>query len=634
MTGYTAYTKDGADAAFSAKSVEESVGQANGIAQLDATGLLPEAQVPARLAATELTSTIVEVGSEHFVTSPALQDLPLSLADAAGAQAAPFAPHTLGPAWNAMAGVGTKPFNVLCIGDSVTEGYTLQPSERWLTKLTTLLRRRHQPRGIAGGEGYIPAFYAATSGMPSRWTLTGAPAQNTGYGLGLRALLLATGTAATITFTGTGFDLFWAGGPNTGVISYTVDGGTATSITTTKTTIKDGYTTSVRGLARGSHTVTVAYVSGGTSVFDGIMIYDGDEAAGVHVWDSGHSGAYSSQFASGAWFDSITPTKPDLVTIELGLNDYQQSGVQSATPAQLAANITAIITAIRARGFSPTFVILSTWRRPFTSGANDWPAYVAAMEGLATTDALVTYIDLAQVINPGDPGTSQGLLQSDEIHPTAFGGTIIASTIYNCIAPPSGNAVPRSVQDTFARADSALLGITEVGDAAWRTVQNPSNTGTVAAAISGDALVLTPASSTSSEGFAICETFTASGTVSITSQTLASSTTHADPGLVFRMSDASNFWLLWANQGGGYKLMKCVAGVYTAAAASATVAAAGDVLAVTLSGASISATVNGTVMATLTDTFNQTATLHGVRASANSSVGAAVAFDEFAVSAA
>lgn len=98
-------------------------------------------------------------------------------------------------------------------------------------------------------------------------------------------------------------------------------------------------------------------------------------------------------------------------------------------------------------------------------------------------------------------------------------------------------------------------------------------------------------------------------------------TTFDDTGLCFRSTDDNNYFLtngstLFRKQGGVYGGIGGIGGILS-----------GDVLKVELNGSSIKVYVNGSLALSVTDTFNQTATKHGLRKN-----GTDVArFDDFSV---
>jgi hypothetical protein len=165
------------------------------------------------------------------------------------------------------------------------------------------------------------------------------------------------------------------------------------------------------------------------------------------------------------------------------------------------------------------------------------------------------------------------------------------------------DATLRYFADLFARTDSATsMGSTTVGGFAWTAV---SGTWGIT---SNQAYDAAPTSHT--QHLVVVNDGQADGTVSATLANSLVGVANVDGGSVFRYSDANNYW--FTSFAG--KLYKKVAGTVTqiGTTMSGGSLAAGNVVTVVLNGSSITAKINGTTFATTTDTFNQTATRHGL----------------------
>lgn len=88
-------------------------------------------------------------------------------------------------------------------------------------------------------------------------------------------------------------------------------------------------------------------------------------------------------------------------------------------------------------------------------------------------------------------------------------------------------------------------------------------------------------------------------------------TVGSTPGITFRLADNANYWAFILS-GPTLALYKVVASTPILLDSSAGTLAPGDTLTAILSGTSIICQVNGTTKATATDSFAQTATLHGL----------------------
>lgn len=151
--------------------------------------------------------------------------------------------------------------------------------------------------------------------------------------------------------------------------------------------------------------------------------------------------------------------------------------------------------------------------------------------------------------------------------------------------------------DTFTRGDGASLGTAESGQT-WQT-------------IAGTAFGITSNQASNSDTTnAVCvggiDAAIANGRVSCS----VLRTTQV-AGVAFRISDASNYWVV-SMSGSNTTLVKTVAGSPTTVATSAITYGAATVVEVSMSGSAISVSFNGVVRLNANDSFNATATIHGI----------------------
>lgn len=335
------------------------------------------------------------------------------------------------------------PVDIICIGDSETEGYKATvfgaDGTRYPDVLREAIRDRWQPAGIAGGEGYVPAGHQAP--VTDRWTYSGGAEAHT-WGLGRRARLLnASGNTMSITVQCTGIDILWAGSSLTDVFSYAIDGGSATNVDTTLGALTGGNVTQIRGLSSGSHTLLISRVSG-SSVIEGIMVYDGDESLGVRMWEAGHSTYKSGDYvglasASGReWIHSVGTAQPDLVLIALGVNDYYFGD----DPSVLRANLTQLVADVRGEcTVHPSIVFIVQPKRDDTAAAVEpYSAYVNAVYAAARSDGNVGVINLDVRFWAGSEtpyASGVGLIDVDKIHPTDLGYAYWARAVAGYLEP-------------------------------------------------------------------------------------------------------------------------------------------------------------------------------------------------------
>ncbi|WP_375424412.1 SGNH/GDSL hydrolase family protein [uncultured Friedmanniella sp.] len=326
---------------------------------------------------------------------------------------APAAADPLAHWRTALAGRGSSPAVWVAVGDSITEGQgaSLQ-SRRWIDQTATQLRNYSS----AGDVGYLPGW-AAVFPPDSRWqpyaSRSGSISNDSAGPLGLRTATMAAGATQTYRLTGTSVDLYYLRGG--GSLSYAVDGGTATTIDTAGT-VGETRRRRVRFGAAGAHELVISARSGRVRLA-GVAIFDGDEASGVHLFDSAHSGYTSTQFVAAQ--PQLNPVlrlvAPDLVTIELGTNDYLRA---SASPQQVQANLRQLVTGLRTAlpDRTPSIVLVLPYRiGPGSSDADyHWDDYVAATTALGT-ELGVGILDMSSMGTsaPGGSWASDGLHASD-----------------------------------------------------------------------------------------------------------------------------------------------------------------------------------------------------------------------------
>jgi hypothetical protein len=146
----------------------------------------------------------------------------------------------LTPLFAGLAGRLDARCNIVCIGDSITEGQHAEgpPStgfeNRWLARFRDLLRTRYPTQELTGGgRGFIGV--ASTGELSFTWPATTSQALGTGSGGPKAKFLQLGGTGQSITFhlAGDSADIMWMQVPFGGSFSWAVDGGIATKISTT-----------------------------------------------------------------------------------------------------------------------------------------------------------------------------------------------------------------------------------------------------------------------------------------------------------------------------------------------------------------------------------------------------------------
>lgn len=365
---------------------------------------------------------------------------------AASPSGSSYGTHALAQWATAIDNRASKPATWVAWGDSVTEGQgSSTVAGRWTNQTLNGLRTKYPVSGVTGGFGYMPAFYG-TYGPDSQWstdpTLNGNASQNVavddgndgqqfgnGAGLGMLTVTLRSGGSDTFRITGTSIDILYNYG--SGTFSYSVDSGGATNVSAGGGSGATG-SKHVAFSSSGSHTVTISGVSGSV-ILEGIMTYNGDENKGIRLYNGAQSGTTSGDFAAQAanMAAIVANVKADLVTIEIGGNDYNR---QSGPPSQTAANIKTMVNDIRSAGNAvghvPSIVIVIVY--PISGGNDSFgyndAAYNAAIKSVATADSSLGFLDFTSF--GATAGQPNSLLSSyDNSHPSNAGQTRLATMV-------------------------------------------------------------------------------------------------------------------------------------------------------------------------------------------------------------
>ncbi|PZE26244.1 SGNH/GDSL hydrolase family protein [Curtobacterium sp. MCLR17_042] len=342
------------------------------------------------------------------------------------------------------------PFDWVCWGTSMTEGgpanganeVALGRQVRWLDRLQLTLRSRFPLIApVAGGIGYVPAFYqtffVGGSSANGRVTPAGVTYSGNliavGSGLASRSLALtATSDWIQFTFTGDSVDVFGgtlATASTTATVS--VDGGAAQPWAL-PTSARKATKFSVTGLSAGTHTIRITGGSAGNVAIDGIMPYNGDRSKGIRVWDAGKGSAKIGDYGSDSTsliFQSMGLIQPRMLTIEFGFNEY----FGNVDPALFQTQLTnAAAWMIAPCTVKPTVQFIVFPEPSITGSARTYPyqAYVDAVyaAAAATPNSFVT--DLRDALEPGVTAGSAGLgMYFDGVHFNAYGQAAVADLI-------------------------------------------------------------------------------------------------------------------------------------------------------------------------------------------------------------
>lgn len=353
----------------------------------------------------------------------------------------------------------SQPVNVLIVGDSVTAGYSASTySNSWVAVMTDRLQQAFgQPQNVADGYYMIDwAGHANTSYTGKLWTYTGSPTYNLDLGLGLSNITLHSGD--TVTSPSVVCDRLWVTYPRIaglGAFDVYIDGSLAATVSGAGTPTLGTRIWDSGVLTRTSHTVTIQPHGASNTRVEGVMFFDGNggssgtNGTGMRVWNAGHFGYSTTQFAaSGAsswWTDGLDNVNPQLVVISLGIND-QRGGLVTAS--QYETNLNTIIARINtvsaANGKNPpSYLIVSQYGTGTSAGAStDYQK--AARSAAKTNNAMcvdfyellgwvgTSTADIYSLMSSLDPSTGK-------VHPNDTGHKIIGNAMAAYILTSAGS---------------------------------------------------------------------------------------------------------------------------------------------------------------------------------------------------
>jgi lysophospholipase L1-like esterase len=358
---------------------------------------------------------------------------------------------SLTPWFAGLAGRLSARCNIVCIGDSITEGvHASGPpftgfENRWLARLRDMLRTRYPTQGLlGGGRGFIGA--ASSGELSFTWptTITGSPLYGSTAAPKAKFVQLnGSGQSISFSLVGDSADIMWVQTPFGGTFSWSVDGGPATKVSTNGGSTVDGKLTHVPLGSAGAHSLVLSWVSGNSDI-DGVIENNGDYLSGIGVHDAGHYGWQTSHWVSalngGAASGpaaAIAALAPSAVVITLGFND-QYSGV---APSTFASRLQTIISDVQSRLPKPYPAVILNMLPARTNQATyayPWSQYVTAAGTVSAADmsgpsnaSIVSVMDFSSAADmPGADADVYGFWQTgDLVHPSIRGHQMIADTL-------------------------------------------------------------------------------------------------------------------------------------------------------------------------------------------------------------
>lgn len=329
------------------------------------------------------------------------------------------------------------PAKVMFLGHSFAEGQGASAvARRHITRLQGLLRSRFPcmiTTNPAGGAGFIPPYYAATTLANPYSATSGSMTNVTTLGPGGRTIFIPNAGYREFTVFGTSIDVMLVKGTGAGTATTVkIDGVDQTAINGNNATTVDGFITHYTFGSRGSHTVRVTATTG-AAYLAGIYVYDQDESAGIHVIDASHTGWKASDHnavASSGGVASLWNLQPALVLIELGINEWTTS-VSSAT---FKTNLQTLIATVKAAVTIQPSIGLIVDYQDLGSYAETWEAFRQVYYDVQAADSSnIALLDMTLRLPTAVPGGST--YNQTDGHPTNPGHDFYANAIANWISP-------------------------------------------------------------------------------------------------------------------------------------------------------------------------------------------------------
>lgn len=340
--------------------------------------------------------------------------------------------------WHAaLAGRRWAPAVIAVLGSSTSEGVGVSAYGRGYPHLLADNLRTAFPAG--GSADFVAAW--GTTGIAG-WPVAASGGQRVkSAGWGLKSLTQTAGQTLTHTFAGTGVEVWFSAQPDGGAFSVTVDGVVlAASVGTSAAATDRNARWTSPALPRGEHTIVVTCLAGPVSLH-GLTTFDGDPGCGIRLYNGGHGGRTSGDFADGvvSWAPRLRTVQPHLVILQLGVNDWRID-VPAAT---MKSNLKTIIAAVRRyTDTSPSFVIYGSPRVSAGRPRQDFALFTQAWQEIADEDtggpgggSAVAYFDLAaRQLSPA-ADNSLHLYNDDRLHVTDKGAAFTADALTAFLSP-------------------------------------------------------------------------------------------------------------------------------------------------------------------------------------------------------
>lgn len=365
--------------------------------------------------------------------------------------------------YQALANRTSQSVNAIVLGDSISEGWFAgAPSfeNRYMNVMLRSLQR------IYGGNspGYYPAIYG--NGLPSDpWTRTGTITTDNTSGLGLRCVRLASVDASLqMTIVCDRVSIFYNRQQFSGNIKIDIDGINVANFNTST-----GNSTQIGGQrwdsgaitgGLGSHTIKIytTYALTFPAIIEGMKVYQGDWSTGVHVWDAAHYGYQTTNYISGGMYglDPFTTVKPDLVILNIGINDFGQGTAVATVKSNYQTLITSILAKSTGNPNPPSLLVVIPYARGNASHTEaEYLPYRQMFREVAIENGAAIF-DAYELFGSFGGGTDPYTLTADYVHPTTKGHQLYGEHLAALLSVK--RVAPHLVTDTtFANASDNLI---------------------------------------------------------------------------------------------------------------------------------------------------------------------------------
>ena len=353
---------------------------------------------------------------------------------------------------------GSTPIHIAVVGDSwASNGFITSPLAK------ELLATYSATSTASAGTGFIPAnsndqIPDGTLARTYSWTRSGtwtdcgtAVSGSAATCVGANAADASSADASTpgryvIADTMTDFTILWYRQTGGGSFTWSVDGGSTTTISTAGAA--GIQTSTISGLSSASHSVTLSVtVAGSTGVRFAGFFARITGAGGVIVSRVGQSGSMASDWSSANqtyWAQNMAALAPDVVVSIWGTNEMNAN----QAPATHAAALATLIGSARGSLPQVDWVAICASNNNFTGKTYSMAQYCNAQQDLARTQSAVSSVDLTRIFGSFADSNARSEMQSNGYHLNAVGGIKAAHAIYEHLMPYRTAAKPFSLITT------------------------------------------------------------------------------------------------------------------------------------------------------------------------------------------